>query len=454
MATSPFLLGPYAPIYGERSIHQLEVSGTLPEQLSGLFTQIGPNPIRPPRRRDVQRYSWFSQDGLVCGVRLRHGRAEWFRNRWIRSRTVSRALGERRPPGPRHFPNDTVHTNIICSGQMLLALVETGCVPVRLDTALNTVEYTDLNGALPRGFSAHPKLDPVSGQLLTVAYSPLRTWAEYLVLNPDGSHTRDRIPLGGRPMLHDIAITTGHVLIFDLPVRFTFPTALRGKFPYRWDERHTARIGVLPREGGAPRWFEVLPGFIFHTISAHEQDGHIHVQAIRYERLFADDTEDPFSQAGHLWEWDIDLAGGRVTERQLDDRAQELPRIDPRRIGQPARYYYAISAEGEQALTSHQPDALVKQDLTTGEALIRRHDRYAVPAEAVFVPRGVAEDDGWVLHWLYDARRDASDLVVLNATDFTGDPVAVVHLPVRVPIGFHSSWFSEAELLAVEAGLP
>jgi carotenoid cleavage dioxygenase len=63
----------------------------------------------------------------------------------------------------------------------------------------------------------------------------------------------------------------------------------------------------------------------------------------------------------------------------------------------------------------------------------------------VFVPRDPtsAEDDGWLLTFVYDAGSDRSDLVVLNAGDFAGEPEAVVHLPVRVPHGFHASWIPD-----------
>lgn len=100
MATtvSPFLQDANTPLYTERTAHRLPARGRIPEELDGLFTQIGANTVAPPRRRSSSDYSWFSQDGMVCGVRLRGGQAEWFRNRWIRSDRVCRALGEPRPP--------------------------------------------------------------------------------------------------------------------------------------------------------------------------------------------------------------------------------------------------------------------------------------------------------------------------------------------------------------------
>lgn len=458
---SPFLQGAFTPLYSERSTDVLPVKGTLPPELDGLFTQIGGNPLAPPRKRGREDYSWFSQDGMVCGVRLRGGRAEWFRNRWIRSRRVCRAMGEPRPPGPRRFFTDVVNTNLVCHGGMLLALVESGCMPARLSGDLDTVEYTDLGGALPWGFTAHPKIDPVSGELVAVAHSPLATSADHVVIGPDGAlRGRRRIPLGGRPMMHDVALTRRHVVLFDLPVRFDLAQAARGRFPFRWNPRHQARIGLLHREddGRDVRWFPVEPCFVFHTVNAVEGAGRVHVHALRYPTMFDGTSQDPFAYgAGRLWEWTLDLTTGRVTERQLDDRQQELPRLDPRRTGLPFRHYYGLTGTG-RSLATYEPEALLKYDVTGEHAQVRRMPGDAIPTEPVFVPRAdarpdAADDDGWLLHFLVDPLHQQSDLVVLDAGDITGPPVATVRLPVRVPFGFHSNWIPGTDLDAVDASL-
>lgn len=430
---SPFLLGAFAPVYWESTVPRLKIHGRLPAALDGLFTQIGPNPVRPPRHTDVGRYQWFRQDGMVSGIRLRGGQAEWFRNRWIRSTPVTRTLGESRTPGRRRFPIDTVHTNVVAHGGLLLALVETGCTPVRLDSELATLAYDDLHGALPRGASAHPRVDPRTGELHAVVYSPLHTWAEYTVLSPAGAlRSRRRFPLGGRPMLHDIALTDKHVVFFDLPVRFRFPAAVRGRFPYAWDEAHQARIGVLPRDGNTDvRWFDIPPCFVFHTVTAVESDEKIELRAIRYPRLFDAGSADPFSHGGQLWQWVIDLHHGTVVERQLDDRLQELPRVDPDAFTHGARYHYAVTADTTGNVAAHVPEALLRHDSHTAVTELRRGRPATVPSEAVFVPDPAArptdtapmpgdEQPGWVLYFCFDERAGTSELVVVDTRDFCG----------------------------------
>ncbi|MET3807937.1 carotenoid cleavage dioxygenase [Nakamurella sp. UYEF19] len=454
MTTSPFLLGAFAPVFRETTALTFPVTGRIPPDLNGLFTQIGPNPIRPPRHTDTDRYQWFAQDGMVSGVRLQEGTAQWFRNRWVRSTRVTRALGESRTPGRRHFPIGTVHTNVVSHAGLLLALVETGCTAVQLTPELDTVRYTDVNGTLPHGASAHPKFDPVTGELHAVVYSPLRTFAEYRVLDRAGALLSSRrVDLGGRPMLHDIALTKTHVVLFDLPVRFQIGPAVIGRFPYQWDEHYQARVGILPRQGdGGVRWFPIEPCFLFHTVGATETATHLTVKGIRYRRLFDSGAADPLTQAGQLWQWNINLVTGSVIEGQLDDLLQELPRINPDHITSGARYHYAITA-GSDHISSHSPQSLLKYDHRTGQGLIRPEAPHTVPTEAVYVPRpgpptgsSESQDDGWVLHFSYDEQRQASDLVIIDAQNFTGEPAAVIHLPVKVPFGFHSSWIADTDL--------
>ncbi|WP_249999219.1 carotenoid oxygenase family protein [Actinoplanes sp. M2I2] len=442
---SRYLTGGFRTLRGEHTETALTVDGHLPGELDGLFTQIGPAPAGPPRMARDGHYPWFMQDGLLCGVRLRGGRAMWFRNRWIRSRRAARSLGVSPATGPRHFPYDSVNTNVIAHHGLLLALVESGCLPVELSATLESRRYTDLGGQLPRGFAAHPKIDVSTGELHLLAYSPLRTWAEYIVLTATGQVSRmDRVDLDGRPLLHDIALTPGHVVFFDTPVRFHLGAGMAGGFPYRWRDSHQARIGVLPRGGGPARWVAVDPCFLYHLVGAEETTGGgLIVRGLRYERLFDRRGGDPLAGPATLWEWRVEPGRDFAPARQLDDQPQELPRADPRRQGLPSRYYYAVTND-----PGNDKYGLLKYDLHRNSAEHRRLDTDQVPGETVFVPAAgsTAEDHGWLVHFRYDATRDASDLVVRDARDLDGRPVAVVRLPVRVPVGAHSSWITAAEL--------
>jgi len=224
--------------------------------------------------------------------------------------------------------------------------------------------------------------------------------------------------------------------VFNLDAAINNP----GDMPYRWDDNYGSRLGVLRRDDpfGEVRWFEIDPCYVFHVANAYDgADGKsIVLQAVRYPKLWRDNGG--FEASAVLWNWTIDLQNGTVSERQLDDRAVEFPRIDDRLAGSRARYSVSV---GDASLVRH--------DLDTGAAVEHRFgtaDAPGGPGEFAFVPSpsGAAdESNGWYLGYVYDPVRDGSDLVILDAADFAGDPVARVLLPRRVPYGFHGNWVSD-----------
>ena len=206
--------------------------------------------------------------------------------------------------------------------------------------------------------------------------------------------------------------------------------------PYRWDDNYGARLGVLRRDDpfGEVRWFEIDPCYVFHVANAYRQWQFDCAAGGPIPRTCGA-APAGFETDGVLWSWTIDLQTGTVTERQLDDRAIEFPRIDDRLAGLPARYAVSVGV-----------NELVRYDLTTGSAVEHRFGTAKSPGrpgEAVFVPSTTGpadEDNGWYLGYVYDPARDGSDLVIIDASDFAGSPVARIKLPHRVPYGFHGNW--------------
>ncbi|MEV7971520.1 carotenoid oxygenase family protein, partial [Sphaerisporangium sp. NPDC088356] len=58
----------------------------------------------------------------------------------------------------------------------------------------------------------------------------------------------------------------------------------------------------------------------------------------------------------------------------------------------------------------------------------------------VFVPRGIAEGDGWIVVLARNAALGRSELLVLDALNLTGRPEAVVHIPTTLPDARHTTW--------------
>jgi carotenoid cleavage dioxygenase len=455
-ATISFLEGNFAPVTEEVTECDLPVTGTIPPELTGRLVRIGPNPVTPP---DRGAYHWFVGNGMVHGLRLRDGRAEGYSNRWVRDSTVSATLGEEPIPGPRHGMGDVVNTHVIGVAGRTFACVEAGALPIELTDDLASLARTDFDGTLGGGFSAHTHRDPATGNLHAVTYYWEWDHIRHVVVGPDARVRRElKVPVEGGPMVHDCAITERFVVLFDLPCTFSLDAVAQGaRLPYRWNPDHPARVGLLPLGGDADevRWFDAPSCYVFHTLNAYDvvADGGpggdpgrdtVVVDLVRHPRMFANVLNGPWEGTPTLERWTFDLAAGTLRTDPLDDRGQEFPRIDERRTGRRHRYGYAAEfSDGHGIGVGH--GGAIKHDLDGRTA--ERHDYGSarVTLEPVFVPRddAAAEDDGWVLSYVYDAATDRSDVVVLHAQDFAGDPVATVHLPVRVPFGFHGSWLPD-----------
>jgi carotenoid cleavage dioxygenase len=445
--TNPYLEGPYAPVHAELTVEALPVTGTLPPELTGTYIRIGPNPVTPP---DPHHYHWFAGDGMVHGVRLEGGKAVWYRNRYVRSTRVSAALHEAPAPGPRYERSDTVNTNVIGHAGKILAVVEAGGYPVELGNLLGTVAHTDLDGTLKLGgFSAHPHKDPDSGELHAICYNGgITQWIRHVVVGTDGHVRRDLpIPVSDGPMIHDCAITGKYVLVFDLPVTFSMPAAKAGVgFPYRWNKHHPARVGLLPREGVAEDiiWCDVPPAQVFHPCNGYDlPDGRVVVDVCAHDRMFDDEHPmGPESSSLAFERWTCDPVSRTVDRRVLDAEPQEFPRFDERLTGKPYRYAYTVTQAGGG---KGSPSGIIRHDLETGERALHDIGPACIPGEFVFVPRSAtsAEDDGWLMGLVVDMRRGGTDLVLLDAANVAGPPVATVALPQRVPLGFHGNWIAD-----------
>jgi carotenoid cleavage dioxygenase-like enzyme len=456
----PHLAGNYAPVTEELTAHDLPVTGSVPDSLNGWYLRNGPNP------HDAASGHWFFGDGMIHGVRLDGGRATSYRNRWVRTKALTGEGRSRDGQGNRDLTVGVANTHVVRHAGRTLALVESsfphemhlssGGAPLPDGICdLDTAGPYDFGGRLTTAMTAHPKTCPVTGELHFFGYDVAEPYLTYHVADAAGDLVLSRpVEVPGPTMTHDFNLTAAHVVFMDLPVVFDLDLAKGGSMPYRWDDAYGARLGVLRRDDpyGPVRWFTVDPCYVFHPLNAHDDGDRIVVHVMRYAELW---RQGGGRQRATLWRWTLDLVTGVVTEEQLDDRPGEFPRVDDRLVGLDSRFGHITSnggpigegAGGGHAVGDGVGDggALLRYDLRTG--VVSSHDfgPGRVPSEASFAP---ADDDpggpGWLLTYVYDAATDRSDLVVLDADDLAAPPVAAVHLPGRVPFGFHGSWLPDA----------
>jgi carotenoid cleavage dioxygenase-like enzyme len=463
LADQPDLSGDRHPVSDEIDAHRCEVTGSLPEALRGTFVRNGPNPLFEP----IGRYSLLDGDGMLHSVTLGDDGAT-YRNRWIRSHGLLAevAHGAAIYPGLGNvldFParsltgdagpvKNPANTHVIEHAGRRLALWEGG-LPTEVTAELDTIGEYDFGGRLQGSMTAHPRLDPRTGEMLMFGYSLFEPYLTYHVVDPDGTLSHSvPIDLPAPVMMHDMVMTEHHAVFLDSPYVFDLDNIGSGSM-VRWMPDNGARIGVMPRRGGADelRWFEIEPGHVQHFWSGWCDGDTIEFLGCRYPAPdFGIDNSTPLDErsAKDLTacpaRYRVDLAAGTAGWEPTDDLAGDFSRINPAYDGVRARYLYM---SGFTRTDRHLGDfdAIVRYDDATGDRTLWSAGATGHVGESVFAadPDGSAEDDGWLLNVVYDHVRDASDLVVLDARDVTAGPVATVRLPRRVPFGFHANWFPE-----------
>lgn len=424
-ADNPYLKNNFASVAQETTATDLQVTGIIPADLQGRFLRNGPNPGPDV---DAGSYHWFTGRGMVHGLRLNEGKAEWYRSRFV--------------------GGSNANTNVIGHSGRTIAIVESGGLPQDMSYTLDSIGD---NTSIGTGYTAHPKLDPDTGELHAICYdwAALRDHVRYVVVDAEGEWADEMdIPMNGMPMIHDMSLTPNYAVVFDLPVTLSFMALGTGaSFPFRWDNDHEPRVGLIPRNGEAKDiiWSPVSPNYAYHPMNAYEDPaGNVVIDICRYDRMFDQDTHGPFGDSlPHLDRWTINPNTRKVSETTVDERPQEFPRCHPALNGKPYRYGYTVAVAGPE--TGYGFPSIYKHDLQSGTATEFSVGPGRQSAEPVFIPRegATAEDDGYLMTYVYDSNRSTSDLLILDAQDLSRPALAQVHLPSRVPYGFHGNWVAD-----------
>jgi carotenoid cleavage dioxygenase-like enzyme len=427
--------GNYPPVAEEITATDLPVIGAIPPELNGLYVRNGPNEHTGPSNH------FFGGDGMLHGVRLEQGRALWYRNRYVDTPVLREETGGFGAP---KLTDTTSAVSLIEHGGRLLSLGEFG-YPYEIDPEdLSTRGVYTYDERLKTNMTAHPKIDPVTGELLFFGYNVTAPYLTYMRADASGKLVQTEDIVTRSPtMMHDFAVTENYVIFMEMPIVFSWWLAVTGDgLPFRWDDDAVCRFGVMPRTGtnADVQWFDVDPCFIFHTMNAYEDGDTVVLDAARYDSLWVKDSHD-FGHPAYLTRFELDRNSGGVRQTRLDEQSMEFPQMHRGLWARPYRYGYALSSDHSLGEMSYDgATGFIKYDLQSGSSEKFMLDQAYAPNEAFFVAAGGNEDDGYLLSYIYDRNNHSSELWILDASRIQAPPLARIQLPARVPQGFHGLW--------------
>ncbi len=459
-----FLDGNFSPVAEERDAEILEVVGSIPEDLAGHFLRIGPNPVHV---FSEAAYHTFDGDGMIHAIEFGNG-APRYRNRWVKNEGflteqeqgdwVYKGMNSMMDPTPSRVPHgappskNLANTAFAYHNNTLYALHEGSPPTVISLPGLDTVGPTDFDGKLNHPFTAHPKVDRKSGEMMTYGYSfAAAPYVTYSVIDKTGNLVHSTPITISKPVfMHDFAVSERHTLFLDFPITLDIQRAMSGGLALDFEPEHGSRIGVMPRYGNDDdvRWFEVETGVVIHTANAWDDGDCVVLQASRSKNadIAGAGTSEGNNLAdnqGKLYEWRINLATGDVTERALSQTPCDFTRVNDEQACYPTRYAYAGVFHPTRPFTFN---GVMKYDNQTGVTTEYHYGERRYGGEAVFAPstNPTVEDAGYLISFVHDEAADQSECVIIDAQDVAAGPVATIRMPFRVPYGFHAGWVGAA----------
>lgn len=484
-----YLKGLYAPIDVEQCHTQLKVEGSMPKSMNGAYVRVGPNPLLRP----IGDYHWFDGDGMTHTVRIKDGKCSYANNYVETSRLkqeraagfpLFEKIGDCQGPGylvqmglqqvkkvlgvlDDSQGKGRGNTALVFHAKQLLTLEE-GDMPYALRVLCNgvvdTIGRTDFNGKLKHVFTAHPKKDPVTGELFGFGYSVDKApHCTYTALDADGNIVRDfpvHIPRG--IMMHDCACTEDNFIFLDLPLRFAPDRIVKnGELPFFFDKSINSRFGVMPRmaeDESAIKWFELPPMTIFHTANAWQEGPDIvKLAACCFDEFELDIGSAHFKTPGHMPRLHLltfNLKTGEASKQRLAHVVGDFPQINGEYLGRKTRYAY-LATMPEDGLAPNF-SGVTKVDLQApASSPVAGQITYLSDwegGEAFFVPadaengRQPDEDEGYLVNFIMHKETGESKLAVFDAKTMSSQPVATVAIPQRVPAGFHGLHVKERDL--------
>lgn len=467
----PYLNGAWTPNFDEYDADDMVVIGEIPSDIDGVYIRNTENPVHD----SIGRYHPFDGDGMLHMMRISGGKAE-YKNRFVRTRgfeaeaEAGEALwigcmgnpkkSKRAGWGAHGHVKDSSSTDVVVhAGKVLSTFWQCG-EGYRLDP--HTMETLGIEGWTPiDGISAHPKLDPHTGDLLFFNYSTHAPYMHYGVVDAQ-NRLKHYVPveLPAPRLPHDMAFSKNYSILNDFPLFWPQEAIDQGFYIPVYDDAMPARFAVMPRYGNPEdiKWFEAESTYVLHFTNAYEDgnelvlDGYFQedprpdpLQSMPEKYKVMGSNLDLYSLKTHLHRWRFNLETGTTREERLyDEEIVEFGTINPAVAGEKYRYVYSVTGKQGYFLFT----GVIKHDLETGKTQRYEFGEERYGSEAPFIPRkdAVSEDDGYIISYITDMVLDRSECVILDAKNIEAGPICQIILPHRICSGTHAVWASAGEI--------
>jgi carotenoid cleavage dioxygenase len=478
---TPGFTGFNTPSRIEADVLDLACEGTIPRELDGAFFRVQPDPQYPPRLGDDIS---FNGDGMITRFHFHDGQCD-LRQRWARTEkwqlehVAGKALfGAYRNPltddqAVRGRIRGTANTNAWIYGGKLYALKEDSPALAMNAATLETEGYTRFGGIKAQTFTAHPKIDPRTGNMIAFGYAATGVCSEdcaFYEISPAGELLQE-VPFKAPYycMMHDFAITEDYALFHIVPSIGSWERLRAGLPHFGFDTTLPVYLGVLPRRRGAAaqdiRWFKRDNCFASHVLNAFQDGSRIHFDTPEAKNnffpFFPDVHGAPFNGPDamtYLTRWTVDLSSRSsdfVAIERLTETAAEFPRIDDRCAGVPYRHGWLLEMDMRRPVELRGASAagvlmncLFHKDLARGTEEHWWCGPVSSLQEPCFIPRHKAapEGDGWVVQICNRLDEQRSELLLFEAQDIAAGPIATIQIPIRMRFGLHGNWAPAANI--------
>jgi len=471
---SPTFMTIYEPFRFEGELFDLEIEGEVPAELNGTFFRVGPDQQFPPMLGDSNP---FNGDGIVTAFRFANGHVD-MQHRYVRTdrfkaeRAARKGLfGDYRNPftddaSVKGIQRTVSNTNVVMHNGVLLAMKEDGPPYAMNPDTLETTGIHDWNGQMTATtFTAHPKIDPDSGNLVGYAYAAKGEASldcAFYEFDPAGKRLNEIWFQSPQPsMIHDCGLTENYLVLALIPQLMDLERIRKGGILFQWDANAPQIYAVIPRQGSAKdvRFFRAPNAFPGHTINAFEEGGKVFLDLpIVNDNVFwfFPDAEGKAPAPPTLrteivrWTFDMQSKSDTPTAKVISNFAGEFPHVDDRYVGRPYQHAFLQGTDPTQPYDADRAgpimgfffNTLMHLNMSTGASETWWAGDTSSTQEPVFAPKGAAapEGEGYVMCVVNRRAEHRSDLVILDAQRMNEGPVATVKIPVRLKYGIHGNW--------------